>query len=1049
MPPDFYRVICVGLLLLFTQQIDGFSQGEIQSNYLVSNFAPRDMNAGTQNWDFVQSQDGLIYIANRDGILEFDGSEWRQISVTKQTPLRSLAIDGDNTVYAGAVGEFGYLTPDSIGRLSFVSLSSEIDEIIADVWETHATSHGVYFVTRAVIYRYFEGEITRILPRNVFQRSYKVGDTILVYHHDLGLLKLVDGELTPLEGTESLHQTPVNSILQAPSLFKSENGIYLVATNRTVFHYGFDTKETHSVITIDDIRVQVPQQTYKVITLRNGDFAFATLSSGLIITDNKFRTKHHINSEKGLRIDMVLSVFEDADRNIWVGLNNGVSKVSLPDYITFWNESTGLDGGVLSLYKHSGDLFLGNSAGLFKSVTTSDGLETTFQKVASENFQIWSMLSHSGRVENDVLLFGSSRGFFSYYNGTLHRLIEHSTFTVATSDINPNRYYLGFRDGWAIIEFERFNGSVLQISSYREYNNPTFEFRSIVENDDGSLWMASRFNGLFNVDSSLVWGSADFWDDELIRPYNTTHGLPQNAGNSVVKIENEVYFNTETGFYQPIIGADTLWVPDSRFESLGLSYLSSLQIDSNNQMWAIANNDLIRIFRNESDEPEIENGYLATLGDIQLSAIWVDENWVWVGSYDGLIRLSKGDKLSFEADFSSMIRAVYLSQDSLIFAGSSRYHDILRLTYGHTDVTFQYASPRTIYNNRVRYQTKLEGYDAIWSNWSFDTRRTYTNLSDGNYEFKVRAIDTFGNISTEGTLAIIVETPWFKSLWAYFLYLLLIFAVGFGIVKLKDRRFEVRKNKLEEKVALRTAELQVEKRRLENLNENLQALDENRDKFLSVVAHDLRNPLMIIRSSSTLIDEEIDDKEAVKEFSKYIYDAALKMQDIIENLLEDRAKKIRLYHDLDEIPAKPIVEKICDENLVWAESKDIKFELELQDDCIIIADSAQIGVIFDNIISNAIKYSPLGKSIYISLRKTGNHVIFSVRDEGAGMTPQDLRDIGKPFKSLSAKPTAGEASSGMGLYIVKDLLKSHDGVLSVTSHGTGKGTTFTITFKSA
>lgn len=1048
MPPDSYRIICIFLILLLTQQVEGFAQVKAQSNYLVNSYSARDMNAGTQNWDFAQNSEGLIYIANRDGILEFDGTEWRRISVTKQTPLRSLAIDENDTVYAGAVGEFGYLAPDSIGKLDFISLSQDIEEIIADVWETHATSHGIYFVTRAVIYRYFNGEISRIKPQNVFQRSFKVGDMILVSHQGMGLLKLVDGELTPLDGADNLLETSINSVLRAPSLFNSNDGVFFITTARTAYHYGFDTKESRSLITINNLPVQIPNQLYKAITLKNGDFAFATLSGGLYITDHSLQTKHHIDSEKGLQIDMALSVFEDSDRNIWVGLNNGISVISEPDYITFWDTSTGLVGGVLSLYKHRGDIFVGNSSGLYKSVRSSDGLETTFEKKAFENFQIWSMVNHSDRPHPDILLFGSSRGFFSYYNGTLHRLIEHSTFSISASVINPYRYYLGFRDGWAIIEFARFNGSELQISNYIEYDNPSFEFRSIEESRDGTLWLGSRFNGLFTADSNLVWGPYDFWDDNLIRSFNTTHGLPNNANNALLRINDEIVVATENGLFTPVIGADTLFVPHPRFENVELSYLSAIQPDSKNQFWVIANNELVRISQDTTGVLTLDGNFLASMGEVPLSALLVENGQIWVGTAESLIRINPDHKPEFSGSFSANIRAVYLSQDSLIFAGSTQFNKQLSLKYGQTDITFQYSSPRTVYKNRIRYQTKLEGYDQVWSNWTFDTRRTYTNLSDGTYAFKVRAIDVYGNISSEGIFEFMVESPWFKSIWAYFLYLFLVFMGGFIIVKLKDRRFEIRKNKLEEKVALRTAELQVEKRRLENLNENLRALDENRDKFLSVVAHDLRNPLMIIRSSSTLIDEEINDEEAVKEFSKYIYDAALKMQDIIENLLEDRAKKIRLYHDLDEIPVKPIVLKICEENKVWVESKQLEIELDLDGDCVIKADSAQIGVIFDNLISNAIKYSPLGRTIYISLKKSANNVVFSVRDEGAGMTPYDIREMGKPFKTLSAKPTAGESSSGMGLYIVKDLLKSHDGVLSVSSPGTGKGTTFTVTFKS-
>jgi len=284
-------------------------------------------------------------------------------------------------------------------------------------------------------------------------------------------------------------------------------------------------------------------------------------------------------------------------------------------------------------------------------------------------------------------------------------------------------------------------------------------------------------------------------------------------------------------------------------------------------------------------------------------------------------------------------------------------------------------------------------------------------------------------------------------MFAYMMYAILLIAITYGIVRFQTDRIARQNRLLEKKVIQRTAELQVEKRRLETMNDNLKALDENRDKFLSVVAHDLRNPLMIIRSSSDLIEEEIKDKNAILEFAGYIRDASVKMQNIIENLLEDRAKKIRLHGDIPVIDVKPIVAKICKENEIWAQSKGIELKLELADGCFIKADGAHIGVIIDNLVANAIKYSSQDKQIDISLVRTkSDQVEITITDQGPGLLTSEIQKIGKPSVKLSAQPTGGESSSGMGLFIVKDLLQSNNGDLSIYSAGRGKGSTFKVIF---
>ena len=131
-------------------------------------------------------------------------------------------------------------------------------------------------------------------------------------------------------------------------------------------------------------------------------------------------------------------------------------------------------------------------------------------------------------------------------------------------------------------------------------------------------------------------------------------------------------------------------------------------------------------------------------------------------------------------------------------------------------------------------------------------------------------------------------------------------------------------------------------------------------------------------------------------------------------------------------------------NSSLARNKSQLLKLNIEEDCIVYGDAQRITEIADNLINNAIKYSPLGKNIYISLKRKGKKAVLEVRDEGPGLTKDDLRNLFRKYTSLSAQPTGGESSSGLGLSIVKHLVDAHRGKIVVKSAGEGKGASFVV-----
>ncbi|MCH8495796.1 MAG: hypothetical protein LAT57_09230 [Balneolales bacterium] len=1016
-----------------------------RGSYFVTNFTPKDYNAGTQNWEIVQDSNGLIYVANRDGVLVFDGATWEIIPLTLNTPLRSLAIDENDRVYVGAVGQFGYLKPDNIGKLQFVPLSDSIDSTIADVWEVHATTTGIYFVTRSEIFRYSDGQLSSIIPENQFARSFYVHNNLLVSIPGEGFFRIHANEKTSLIDNSSLENQVVVFAVPAPDDLYNEPGIYLGMNTSNVYFYGLESNKLISLNNSNENDFRFPRETYKTTRLNNGNYAFATISDGVFVADSRLNPLHRINRDGGLRVDMALNVFEDQHGSLWAALNNGISRIDEYDHIQYWNEDDGLSGTVLSLDAFNNQLYVSTSSGTFRFDESSS--ESPFTRLNSASAQKWQSITFT--LNGREYLINAGNNVLTYLRGdNLELLASLGINSLFQSRLQPNRLYYGNLEGWGFFKISA-NGDVLTIDQRYHFSEPPFEIRSIAEDKRGDLWIGSRFSGIFKADSLQLW-TPEYYESGNIQTQTFTYDWVDDIqmGSLVLRIDvlaDTLAFSSTHGLINLSISDSTRFELSQTLEHPFAEEREFIRIveGSQGEAFILYDERIVNASRSENGAFDVNyiTGHLLPEGP--LYDIIYHDGKIWVGGSEGLFVFSRMDREDQAVEFQTLVRSIYLQQDSLLFGGINASDFELNLPFDRNQLTINFAASRYFKHGSLKYESMLEGFDNNWSSPNEETRRIYTNLPDGNYTFRVRAIDIYGNVSSEGNIRIFVETPWFKTVWAYLLYVILLGLGAYGIVWLRTQSILRRNRELEILISKHTASLQIEKRRLENINEDLVAQDKNRDKFLSVVAHDLRNPLMIIRSSSELIDDDIESKEEIAELTGYISDAALRMQDIIESLLEDRAKKIRSsITDTNEVFLPMLVNKIVQENRPWAEKKNITLEVDIKNECSVIGDNAQVGVIFSNLVSNAVKYSPFGKTIWVSLKCENNEATFEVRDEGQGLSYSDLKDLGTPFKKLTAVPTDGEVSTGLGLHIVIDLLSDMDGRLIVHSDGLGMGASF-------
>jgi signal transduction histidine kinase len=253
---------------------------------------------------------------------------------------------------------------------------------------------------------------------------------------------------------------------------------------------------------------------------------------------------------------------------------------------------------------------------------------------------------------------------------------------------------------------------------------------------------------------------------------------------------------------------------------------------------------------------------------------------------------------------------------------------------------------------------------------------------------------------------------------------------------------------LEKKVEERTTELVQANEEINKSYQKVVELNKEKNEFLGIAAHDLKNPLTSIKGFTDILIQDNDlPIELRQNFLEEIMGASNRMYEIVTNLLDVNAiEEGKIKINSESIPLFIILNQIVQQNNENAIKKNIKIQTQNIDDNVMVKVDKNLTLqIIDNLVSNAIKFSPSDKNIYInfSSEPTSKHISLFIKDEGQGFTEEDKKKVFGKFAKLSAKPTAGENSTGLGLSIVKKLVELQGAKISLQSEF-GKGATFIL-----
>ncbi len=279
---------------------------------------------------------------------------------------------------------------------------------------------------------------------------------------------------------------------------------------------------------------------------------------------------------------------------------------------------------------------------------------------------------------------------------------------------------------------------------------------------------------------------------------------------------------------------------------------------------------------------------------------------------------------------------------------------------------------------------------------------------------------------------------------SFFLAVLLLF-----VVLLQVRAYYIlkRQNII---ITEQSLEIQKQNQALARQNQLLNDLNIEKQQIISVVSHDLKGPFNRIFALIQLMN--LGNENLTKEQNEYtgkIHQIAVDGLNMVRNLLDARKIEDKMMEmTMEEIHLEPYVSSFVKNYQMVADKKNIDIHLHCPTEVNVLADRLFLNRILDNLLSNAVKFSPFNKRVVVSIEPKKDIVLLSVKDEGPGISDEDQKKLYIKFQRLTAKPTGGESSTGLGLSIVKSLIEKMDG--SILCHSQlDHGAKFTITLKKA
>lgn len=808
-----------------------------------------------------------------------------------------------------------------------------------------------------------------------------------------------------------------------------------------------------------------------------GNIWIGTNGDGLYIFNKKTEnvTSYQDDSAPPYNIcgNSISRLSQDRQGNIWIPTLGGGVSVYKPFESSHKHYSKNFQQGslaynILSCFAQDshGTIWMGTDGGGFSKMIPSSFLNYDKRNGLSSN----AVLAIKA-VEHDLLAVATWNGGLNIFNTRTERFEQYS-FESSRADGNVQDIYdlyfdkktkmlwcCTYYDGIQVFDVaaRKFVPEQVLAEQYCNWNTAKF-CNKLMFTASGELWI-NEGRQLRKVTKKTDVACRDLTDFYSEIPFPTDMAQLRDGS---------IWATNQQGVYRYHQQQDTFLLIQA--DGCDFTDAKSLLQDSTGNVWIATGKSLLRYFLSEDRFQNISEYWSIPALQYYPKSSYRDASGnLYFGSLSGVLVLHEDSLYSTVILPELFVTRVMLHSDGNQPEHSGNNYidatflDSLVLNYDQSFITIEYAASNYIDNGKTQIRYILQGFDKDWSAGSADRKVIYTNIPPGEYIFRLVCTDSQGKWGTKiKSMVIIILPPWWATWWFFSLEIIFGFSLILFIIIRREKTIKKQNKYLETEVALKTSELteknaeltgrkltienSYEKLREKQLvieikNTQLQDALNTKDKLLTVIAHDFKNPLSTLQGFSQLLRSKIY-ASSLDELKPSIDKISSSAESLMLQMVEVLDWSISSEHAVQYLPADTNIEVLLSDVLLLtsetAQQKNI--EVRITNDCLCSAfvDPRQISTVLRNLVINSLKFTPVQGWIEISIAEQDSMITVTVSDSGQGMSGEQIDAIMSSKKLLSA-----DYRSGFGLQICKTFIARNKGTLSITSQ-IGEGSHFVV-----
>ncbi|MDZ4667986.1 MAG: two-component regulator propeller domain-containing protein [bacterium] len=838
---------------------------------LIKNYPKQVYNGGTQTWDICDGPNGLIFFANNNGLLLFDGKDFSNFPLPKHTILRSIYYDSKKQrVYAGGQNEIGYYQIAANGNIQFYTLAKLLPENykgFEDIWGIEAQNDKIIFQTSRQIFVYDGNQIITLKPsENLLENLHKVNNKLLLSDASGSIFEYKFDSFKPI----LLHSNlDISAILEYnPNTYfitTYKNGIYLLQ-NGSLQKAPFNQE-------------QIQQSRIYRACKYGSQFVLATNRGGVYFLDSNGMVLNQISVQDGLQNNNVLSILQDENKNVWLGLDNGIDLIRLNYPFGYLYPDGILKGTGYAMTQYGNTYYFATNNGLYARSVTS-GSSVSFQLVQNTEGQVWWVQEINGK-----LFACHHEGLFLINELTAQKISDtRGCWKIIPLKKNPGYFALGTYNGINIFKWE--NGTLNFVSKPGPFKESS---RFLEEDNAGNIWVGHPYKGLYKIGlNQSLQGITS------VSLYGTNKGLPAETENYVFNTDLGICFATTKGIYQYDADLDRFKLFQSLQQWLdtGLVYKRIFQ-GKNGRIWYIASNEIgylnpsyngVEYAYKKIKLPKLDQNLV---GGFEFMAECQNQH-IFLGVETGFVQINLQKISRFKQD---PPRVIATGISSLVEPDSFYYKYVGmgsdKLFFNDRSIEFSFSSPNSHFFNDLNFSSYLEGWDKSWSAWKPNITREFSQLGYGDYTLRVKG-RCMGLEGPETKIYLRILAPWYWTTAAKLIYslmaVLLVLVIGFYpqmLVRKKAIRIIAEKDDYHKK--------QTEQLRLEKEKQEMELVELKNQQLQKEVDHqgkELASSTMHLVQKSEML---LSIKDKLKHISSISNDPKIKpeISELIKNIEKD------------------------------------------------------------------------------------------------------------------------------------------------------------------